>query len=235
MLDQPQPTNIIHSLQKLLQSSIKHESLWNVYAYVINQDIIDDQGQIDDLRAIVIPLGSFCDYKKAVKHKDKLIEETGYKYFVIAKYGTIIPITVKPDLNIIEEVTVDMQNKLIKLEHEENKKQQQLYEEKIKYEQELKLECQRECDRHHIEYFKRQAYLASLHYMTYLELQKKSKETLDHYNKYKQLLKEHHLEHPEHKDQFLPYLKDKLIKRGEHELYDKINYAYQLCQNDLLD
>lgn len=87
--DFPLATNTIASLQKLMQSPVRQDSLWNVYAYVINQDD-------DELKAYVFPLGGFFDFKKAEKHVQKLIESTGYNHIVIAQYGMPIPITTSP-------------------------------------------------------------------------------------------------------------------------------------------
>lgn len=229
----PCPDNIITCLKKLIVSPIRQESLWNVYAYVINQDIVSPTGAIDDLRAYIFPLGGFCDYKKAEKHVKKLIETTGYNHIVIAKYGMAIPITVNVDTNVITQVTVDTENKLINMENEETKRQKELYEEKVKYEQDLKEECQNEGNVDHIEYFKRQAYLASMHYQRYHELSKKRDEAYQAYQHRKTLLNNHLKNHPEHKELFLPFLKEKLSQRGENDLYKNIEQAYDQCQHDL--
>jgi hypothetical protein len=229
----PKPENTIQCLQKLMNSPVKPESLWNVYAYVINKDIITPTG-VDDLRAYVFPLGSFFDFKKAEKHVKKLIEETGYNHIVIAQYGMPIPISTNVNCDVITKVTVDTNNKLIQMEAEENKRQKKLYEEKIKYEKELRQECLDEGDIDHIEHFKRQAYLASMHYQNYKDFLNKSNQAYTAYQQCKQIIKNHDLKHPNHKHEFLPYLKDKLIKRDEEDLYNKIKQAYLQCQDDLL-
>jgi hypothetical protein len=231
----PLPPNSITCLKKLISSPIIQRCIWNVYAYVINQDVIDENNKIDDLRAYVIPLGSFTNDKKADKYIKKLIEATGYKHIVMAESGMLIPITVSPDSTVINKITVDTKNQLIQMEKDENKKQRENYEKQLKYLNELKQEYENECDVDHFDYFKRHAYLASLHYLNLLSLDREKTTVLKHYNNHKQLLQEHDLKYPEHKKLFLSEFKKLLLQRGEDLLYQKIEYAYQQCQNDLFN
>jgi hypothetical protein len=222
----PQSINPIDCLKKIMKLPIERGCDWGVYAYVINKDIIDSEGNVDDLRAMIFHLGSFYDFEKAKQHAEKTIENTGYSKIIVAKYGLPVAITTKPSDNTIESVPVDIKGKLIKMETDEMKQQKKLYEEKIQYEKELYKECQDECDIDHIEHFKRQAYLATTHYTTYINLKQQSDKILKEFEIRKKLLNEHYNKHPEHEKQFLPFFKEKLDSRGENDLYLKIESNY---------
>ena len=229
----PKPT-LQHTMQNLMRLPIERGNDWNVYAYAVNKDLIDKDGQIDNLRAVIFPLGSFYDEKQAEKHALDCMEKTGHPHIKISRYGCPVKITAKPDQEIVQTVTVDLKGKIIKMESDEHKAQIASYEEKIKYEKELTLECELETDVDHLEYYKRQMYLCIKHYTTYLELQKKMEEMKKLYEDKRQIIKSHLLVHPEHEEAFLPFFKEKLLGRGEEELYRRIEASYNLYKNELM-
>jgi len=85
-----------------------------------------------------------------------------------------------------------------------------------------------------IEYFKRKAHLATKYLTNYWELCNKADDYYKQYQEQKVLLKAHLKAHPEHEAQFLPYLKDKLLIRGEDELYRNIEHHYLKYREQIL-
>jgi len=217
---------MIHGMQNVMKLPIEHKSKWNVIAYAINKDIIDENGNVDPLRAMIAPIGSYSDENKAIEKAKQVIEMTGHGAVKIIKYGIFAEITTTPDPELISTVTVDMHGKILKMENDEFNKQKELYNKNILYEKEIMEECELECDINHIEHYKRAAYLVTKHYMTYLELQKESEKMYKNYELRKKVLIEHLQRHPEHEAEFLPYFKEKLEQRGENELYLRIENAY---------
>ena len=226
--------SIIPSLRNLMNLPIEKESKWGVYAYAINNDIIDEQGNIDDMRAILFHLGSFSTKIDADKHVKYIIEMTGHNAIFISKYGMPVPITSKPNEHVTEHVTVDMQGKIMTLETQEYKKQKETYEKKIKYEQELMKEIEDEANPNTLEYYKRLIYIAIKHHLLYSELSKNANESLAIYEKKRILIKDVLIKHPEFEEQFLPFFKEKLLSRGEEELYFRISNAYLALKTQLL-
>lgn len=224
----------VSSLQKLLKLPVKKECMWNVFAYCIHDDIVKDDGTLEDDRALVFLLGSFKHLKDAESHVKYVMEETGYGHIVVAKYGIPIKITTKRDNEVIEHITTDMQGKIIDIDTREIKKQKTLYEDRVKKEKELIEESKEENNPDSIEHFKRVAHLATKYLTNSIELQKKTEAFQKQYEEQKSLLHKHLLVHPEHEAQFLPYLKDKLIMRGEDELYYNIERNYLKYREQIL-
>jgi len=227
----PKPT-LIQGLQNIIKLPMNRDFKWNIIAYSINKDIIDDQGIIDPLRAIITCLGSYKTKDEAITKVKELIEKTGHSHFKIIKYGMFAEITTDSTPEIVTTITVDMQGKIKEMESEEFKKQKELYEKKIAFEKEMLQECELECNVDHIEHYKRAAYLVTKHYLSYLDLKNQMEQTFKNYELRKKVLKEHLLNHPEHEEQFLPYFKEKLESRGEEELYYYIEKGYNTYKEE---
>lgn len=221
----PKPT-LVTSLQNIMQLPVERNCDYGVYAYVINKDIINEKGEVDDLRAMIFHLGSFYDEEKASNHAKNIIEKTGYSRIKVVQYGFPAEITVKPDPDIIQTINVDMKGKIIKMENEEYERQKEIYEKRIQFEKDMLKECEDEINVHHLEHYKRAAYLVTKHYICYLELKKRTEEMYKNYELKKKALQEHYKLHPEHEEQFLPFLKEKLLSRNEDDLYYKIEAGY---------
>lgn len=225
----------VSSLQKLLSLPIKHECAWNVFAYCICDDILNSDGTLEDDRALVFLLGSFKSLKEAEDHVKYIIETTGYGHIVVSKYGVPVKITTKRDDSICESITTDLKGKIIEMDSHTLQKQKTLYEERAKQEQALVDESKEENNPESIEYFKRRAHLATKYVTTYGELLDKANDYYKQYEEQKVLLKKHLKKHPEHEAQFLPYLKDKLLIRGEDELYRNIEHNYLKYRQQILE
>ena len=234
MIDDTKPS-LIHGMQNIMKLPIEKKNKWNVIAYALNKDIIDSEGNIDPLRGMIAPIGSYDSEEKAMDKAKEVIEKTGHPAIKIIKYGTFAELSTNPDPLIVKTVTVDTKGKIMKLESEEYEKQKELYDKKLLYEKEIMKECEEECDIDHIEHYKRSAYLVTKHYMAYLELKKQSEQMYKNYELRKKVLKEHLDRHPEHEEEFLPYFKNKLVSRGEEELYYTIEKAYTTYKNVFIE
>lgn len=230
----PKPTNQ-NALQKIVKLKPRNQChQWNVFAYVLNRDLVNEDGTIDDLYGMLFPLGSFADRDDADKEVDRLIEVTGYSNIFRARYAFAVPLSDKIPSSNTSHVNVDDKGKLIKLENAEFQQEKQQYEKRIALEKELVKEAEEELDPDSIEYYKRQCYLAIKHYAEYEDLQKKMAETLQNYGKRAALVKAHYEKHPQHDQEWLPHIKTTLSERGELSLYQFLENGYKKYREQLL-
>jgi len=229
------PVRKINSLQALTRLKPKRGSEWCTFAFVLNRDMIKPDGSLDELHAVVFPLGAFDEQEKAEKHAKSIIEITGHPGVIAACYGSPIPLTTNFDPSVVEDVPVNMKGRLIKLESDQYKRDREQYEERAKIERELVKEAEEETDPDHIEHFKRQCYLAIKAKAKYQHHLDEYKSALDAYKKRESLVRDHYNRHPEHEKEWLPYLKEKLIERGESDLYQMLETGYNELRNELLD
>lgn len=229
----PKPI-LVQSMQNIMKLPVERGNDWNVYAYAINKDVIVD-GKIDPLRALVFPLGSFYDEDAADKHAKYIMEKTQHPHIVIAQYGMPIKITTTPDSNKVNRVTMDLKGKIIEMESKEHQELLEAYEKKLQFEKDLLIETDKEMNVDDLEHYKRYAYLCTKNYSNYLELKKQSEQMLKEFEQNKKILKEHLVHHPEHEEQFLPMFKDKLLGRGEEELYLRIEATYNKYKEFILN
>jgi hypothetical protein len=228
------PPKKINSLQAIMKLKPIRDSEWCVYAYVLNRDLLHEDGTLDDLRAMIFPLGSFKKREKAEAHAKYVIETTGHPAVVVAKYGVPIAISENFTGNTVEKVTVDEKGKIMQLEDEEYRKTREEYEAKIKRDRELEVEAEQETDPDSIEHFKRQCYLAIKNKAVHAVKAHETKEALEQYEIRKEKVRDHYVRYPEHEQDWLPYLKEKLEERGEGELYRKIELGYKDLRSELL-
>ncbi len=225
----------VNSLQSIMRLQPLKGSEWCVYAYVLNRDVVDKDGNVDDMRGMIFPLGSFRDRDEAEQHAKNVISITGHQGVVVAKYGCAIPLTTNIDHKTILNVPLDTRGKILKFESDQYKRDMEIYEKKVKEEDERIREAEEEWDIDSIEHFKRQCYLAIKNKSKYDELKKEMEMAHSMYEKRKSLVKDHYDRHPDHEASWLEYLKSKLIERGELDLYNDIESSYLSLRDDLLD
>lgn len=231
-IPKPVNRNSLQELVKLKPRNQCHE--WNIFAYVLNRDMIHEDGTLDELYGMLFPLGSFADKDDADKEVERIIEKTGCSNVFRARYARNVPLTTKiPSTNLIN-VPVDDKGKLIKLENQEFQQEKEQYEKRIKLEKELIKEAEEETNPDSIEYYKRQCYLAIKHVTELEALQKKIAEVEQNYQKRAKLVKEHYQKHPNHDQEWLPYIKETLTDRGELQLYHFLESGYQKYREQIL-
>src|SRR5207247_6813825 len=80
---------------------------WSVYAYVLNQDIVQKDGEVDDFYGALIPLGSFERQEMAEQHASQIIELTGHPTLLLTQYGRPAPLRMKPRPGTVKTVSVE--------------------------------------------------------------------------------------------------------------------------------
>lgn len=236
MSNTPDKPNLVRrdTLQALTRLRAPRGSDWCVFAYVLNHDIINAEGKADDLRAVVFPLGAFDEEARADKHAKSIIELTGHPGIIVARYASGIPLTAKFDATTVVEVPVDKNGKLVELESAQYKHEREEYERRIKREEDMQREAQAEVNPNDIEHFKRHCYLAIRDRAAYEHSKKQMEDALANYKKHEKEVRNHYVKHPEHEEQWLPYLKKKLAERGEETLYNTVANGYNKLRDELL-
>ena len=81
------PPRRVNSLQSIMKLRPTIGSEWSTLAFVLNRDMIKPDGSLDELHAVVFPLGSFSDREKAEEHAKNVIAITGHPGVIAACYG----------------------------------------------------------------------------------------------------------------------------------------------------
>lgn len=229
----PQPSNI-HSLRAIMKLQPRPGCEWCVMAYALNADILNDKGDLDDFYGMTFCLGGFSNRNEAEQHAKTIIASTGHPAVSVVRYGFPMRLETKCKTSDAIEVYVNEDKEIVELESQQYRKEKEEYEKRIKLSEELTQEAEAETDVHHIEHFKRQCYLAIKH-KTMINYHTSELDKLTSvYEKCKNAVFTHYKEHPEHEEQWLPYLKEKLLERGELPLYNTLEAGYKLLRNELL-
>ena len=224
----------VNSLQALMRLRPITGSQWCVLAFSLNRDMIQADGTLDDLHGVVFPLGSFDDKEKAEKHANNVIELTGHPAVIVVKYGYPLQLTTKFNPAAVVEVHVDAKGKIMKLESDQYKREKELHEKRVKLERDIMKEAEEETDPDTIEHFKRQCYLAIKNRANFQIHRKEADSAWENYKKREMSVRDHYARHPDHEEQWLPYLKDKLIERGEENLFIAMEAAYHEIRDEIL-
>ena len=228
------PPRRVNSLQSIMKLRPVIGAEWSTIAFVLNRDMIKPDGSLDELHAVVFPLGSFHDREEAEDHAKKVISITGHPGVVTARYGTPFPLTSKFNPENVVEVGVDTKGRLVELESAQYKREKEEYEKRVKIERDIMKEAEEESNIESIEHFKRQCYLAIKNRSTYQVHTREAETAWANYKKREAAVREHFARHPEHEASWLEYLKEKLTERGELDLYTGIETAYLELRDELL-
>lgn len=230
------PPKPIDSLKLIMKSSPPNKCYpWSVFAYVLNKDMLNPDGTLDDLHGIIFPLGSFKTEKKAFSHCEKVIRDTGHPAVVACNYGKPFRLTSNINELNTEKIYVDDTGKIQKFQDDINKQQRETYEKRKRVEKEITEEANLETDESSIEYFKRQCYLAIKNKARLEHSAKELCESFDCFTKRKDNAYKHYLKFPEHEKEWLPLLKERLDQRGESELYKYIEFGYKSLRQEILN
>lgn len=227
------PPARVNSLQALTRLRAKPQSKWCTFAFVLNKDMIKSDGTLDDLHAVVFPLGGFPEQKQAEEHAKNVIALTGHPGVIAARYGAAVPLTSKFDADAVTEVRVE-NGKIVELENSQYKRENEEYERRMKQERELVQEAEDETNPDSIEHFKRQCFLAIKNRAAYQVHKREMEASWQNYKKRESAAREHFARHPDHEAEWLPYFKQKLAERGEMNLYLGVETAYKEIRDELL-
>ncbi len=204
-------------------------------AYALNKDIIEKDGKISDTFGAAFCLGSFDDQLKAEQHAKEIIQLTQHPAIIAVKYG--FPILLKPTLDpkTVTTVTLDAKGKLIEMDNKQYQEDIDKYEERMRLQKELEEEDAKESDPDDIEHMKRACYLMVKNKATYEVLQKQADEAKANYEKRLAQFRDHYRRHPEHEEKLMPYLKKKLLERGELPTYEAVEAGYLAMRSEVLE
>lgn len=222
------------TLQSLVSLNPVRGCEWNVFAYVLNRDMIKEGGGLDDLHGVVFPLGSFSDRKTAENHAKEVMETTGHPRIMVARYSQAIPLVINPSEETICGVTTDSRGKILNMESEQYRQDKEEYERRNRENAALEFEAEQETNPESLEHLKRHCFLAVKAKKKHEMHTTEAEGALALYSKYKQIIREHHKNFPNHEKEWLPLLKSKLEERGEGALYDGIESFYSKHRTDLL-
>jgi len=228
------PPSKIEGLQAITKLRPISGCRYCVYTFALNQDIIDENGKVDDFRGMFFILGTFDNKKDAEDHMKDLMIKTKHSEFYISEYGKSIRIETKIDTSNISKIYVDNNNKIKELETEQYKRDKELYEKRVKLENDIVQEAENEYNTDHIDHFQRQCYLALKNKTVYETKKQEIEKSLNNYEKNVSAIREHYLKHPEHEEEWLPNLKEKLTMRGELSMYNIIESNYLKFRDELL-
>lgn len=228
------PLPKVNSLQALTRLRAKRGCEWSTFAFVLNRDMIKEDGSLDELHAVVFPLGSFDNEDRAEEHAKNVISITGHPGVIAAKYGTPVPLTTKFNPQVVTEVKVDMKGRLMKLESDQYERENEEFERRVKQERDIIKEAEDETDPDNIEHFKRQCFLAIKNRAAYQQHKREADMAWENYKIREANVRIHYAKHPEHEEHWLQYLRAKLIERGEMNLYMSLEAAYKEIKNELL-
>lgn len=224
----------IASLQALIRLQPKSGSEWGVLAYVLNRDMLREDGTLDELFAMVFHLGSFRTSAEAEQHARDVIVATGHSTVMVVKYGAAAPLTVAPPADVVKTVTVDVQGKLIEMEDSQHVREQQKFEERRRLREEIEEEIMAEADKESIEFYKQRCFSAVKQKSRIAMLQQQLTEATTEYNTSVAAIQAHHKKHPEHESKWLPMLKQRLIRRNELPLYKSIETGWSALRDSIL-
>jgi ribosomal protein S13 len=228
------PPSKVEGLQAITKLRAISGCRYCVYTFALNQDIIDKDGKVDDFRGMFFILGTFDSIKDAENHIKDLIVKTKHSEFFISEYGKPIRISTEIDSSNISKIHIDTNNKIKELESEQYKKDKEVYEKRIKLENDIVQETENEYNVDHIDHFQRQCYLAIKNKISYETRKEDMEKILKNYEKNIVVLRDHYTKHPEHEKEWLPNLKEKLQERAELPMYNMIESNYEKYREELL-
>lgn len=228
------PPPKVNSLQALIRLRPRHGHEWCVFAFVLNRDMIKKDGTLDDLYGMIFMLGSFDNQDAADAHAKNIMALTKHPGIMVSRYAYPFRLSPTFDPSAVSEVSFDTKGKLMELESAQYKHEREEYEKRLKIERDIMKEAEEETDPDNIEYFKRQCYLAIKNRSNHLNHVKEAEATWKNYKMRQNLVSAHYNKHPEHDKLWLPYLKEKLIERGEMQLYKGLKNSYINLREELL-
>lgn len=229
-----EPPRRLDNLRAITRLPPVKNCTWGVMAFVLNEDLVQADGTVDPLRAMVFHLGSFRTKEEARNHAINIIAVTGHPGVVIGQYGSGVELTTEFDTKNVEQVYVDPSGKLMKLQQQQYQHDKEVFEKRAALEKDLVTEAEAETDPDSIEHFKRQAFLAIKNQSKVKFLEKELAHAKTMYAEREAAVRDHYQRHPEHEEQWLPYLKAKLLERGESKMYGGLEQGYQEIREQLL-
>lgn len=224
-----------NTLKSIVNSSYRlGEPTIHVFAAGLNENMIDENGEISNLYGCIIPLGCSNDPKKVEEYVVDMAKMTGHRKFYEVTTGTPVFLEKKTiNDNLVKKIILDQDDRLIKIEKGIEEKEKKRIEQEKRYNEEIEKETDDEKDFNNIEFFKRKAWLLVTNQYKIDELQKK----IDYYNtineNHKKDLNNHNAVHPEHRKEFLPFFEKKLKSRKEENIFEAFKPRWEEIENNI--
>jgi hypothetical protein len=227
IVGRPKNINVARALLKLK----KHNdgAPFVVMAWLLNKDIVDEDGKVDNLYGCCIDMGHYHSYDDAVARCKEIINITGHNGVRVIKLGQPLPLTMKldPAYGEVKDIPVDEHGNFITLAEKQVEERNRLMEERVKLEKEIIQEQMDILDPDNLEHFKYQVYLVvqcfqkiSAH-ENYIRDQKRVlRESVDKLRKY-------YNKYPENEAGWLEWYKAKLLSRNEMNIYHMVSNMYE--------
>jgi len=221
----------VNSLKALCQLAPPdgQEGSWGVYSYVLNRDIVGEDGNPDNLYGLFILLGLYPNQERAEKRAEHITKTTGSKACAVklCRWAELKEISDSEHTTVIKQ---DTEGKLVEFENQEFKRQQEIYARKYEEEKSILQEQEKELDPDDISYYKQQWLLTLQNYTRVKMMEKKLAAAQEAYQKRVKNIQLHYQEHPEHDKEWLDYLSEvnyteaqiECIKKGYEDLRQEI-------------
>ena len=215
------------SMKALEKVDPSKEQKYVVYTVVYNKDINRD-GRHGDILCV----GCYPTFEKAKMKIQELMSSTGHDSFILTETGKWNPL--QEGNAKITPVFVNKSNNVVEGPQSSIGRKEDPEETKKKFVEDLTQEKADENNKDHIEFFKHHCYLSIKNRAKLEYLRAQLVETEKCYQKHIEEAKAHYARHPEHEKEWLPCLKEKLEKRGEKELYSKIEAGYKFIRPQIV-
>jgi hypothetical protein len=214
----PPPDSNFNTLLALSKAS--HPLEWNLYSYVLNEDLVKSTLPRDDgfknieteetTFGALILLGSFSTREGADTRAIELMKLTNYKRFMISKVGVWKSLTLLPENPT--NIYINRNGNVKKFHKQVYSKETEDYYAKEKIRQELLEEQANEQDSENFEYYKAKTYLAISTINKINKLQSQLEDLMLMKNKYENKMKKVISDNPEHHTNFGSIMIDRLTE-----------------------
>jgi len=179
-------------------------------------------------------IGTFSSAKKANKRAVNIIEKSGIKTVYATKTCTWQEINDKFTPDRIKMVPTDKRGKLRQQHEKEYQGLVENFERDREIREEIEEELTREFDEDSLEYYIQQWFQIIKNTALVEKLESDLKQAKKHQVKCIQNLKAAHAKNPEHENNWIPRLEDRLPKRGEDDLLNALKKGSDLMRPDIL-
>lgn len=197
-------------------------------AYFLTKEISDEGS-----RGLWFFLGTFNSIKAVTKYVGKVIERTKIRsvYAMHTCTWQDINSDFKPDRT--KMVPIDKESRIRQQHEKEYKSTVKAYEKEKEVSDQIEDECFREGELDSVEYYTRQWYLLIKNTSTVEKLEGDLKQAKKMQHDRITKLKEAYKNHPEHEDNWLKQLEERLPKRGETDLLEALKNGSMLLKPEI--
>lgn len=109
----------LDALKKLNDAKPPNSYRWFVFAYVVNENIIKEDGSIENIFGVLLPLASFPDSEKAEEYAKIIAYSSGYRGIIVCPRLAPIPLLKERDEKtrsfLIQKTNKEGEKKLVEI------------------------------------------------------------------------------------------------------------------------